>query len=106
MTIDQIMKEIENRVIKDQPISAGSWVESAIRVNALVGSLDSEIARYEALMVNIEAEYLKAEKSAVASKILAKTEIDFEDYLKKKAKREQIDEFIRLAKKRSTINEI
>lgn len=106
MKINEIMTTMENRVLNDEPVSPASWVESAIRVNQLVGSLDNEIIAYEAELINIEAEYLKEDMSSSKSKTLAKSQINYKDYLEKKAERIKITEFIRLAKNRSRIEEI
>jgi hypothetical protein len=106
MTIKEIMEEMEGRVIKNIPISAGSWVESALRINALVSDLDNKIAGYEAQILDIEAEFIKQDIPASKARILARNKIDYKDYLIKRAEREKITEFIRLAKKRAEINEL
>ena len=106
MTIDKLMENIENKVINNEPVSPAYWCEAAIRINALVGDLDNAIANYEASMIHIEAEYLQTDMSSAKAKILAKDKIDYESYLRLKAKRERVSEFIMLSKKRAMINEI
>jgi hypothetical protein len=105
-TIDSIMTSIENKVINNEPVSAAYWCEAAIRINALIGDLDNRIAKYEAEILHIEAEFIKDDMPASKAKILAKDSIDYRDYLELKAKREKVSEFIMLAKKRAMINEL
>lgn len=101
-----LLQEIENRVEKNEPISPTTWVEASLRINALVGDLDNEIARMEALFNKLEVEYLKQDFSSAKAKAYAKADLGYEKYLQLKATRKRIEEFIRLAKKRSSINEL
>jgi len=103
MNVQQIMQNLERKVLNNEPISPGYWCESALRVNQLSGDLDNLLAAYEAQMNEIEAEYLKQDVSAAKAKVLAKAEINYKDYLEKKAFKKRIEEWIRLAKKRASI---
>ena len=106
-TIDSIMTSIENKVINNEPVSPAYWCEAAIRINALLGDLDNQIANYEAALAHMEGIFIEQDQPAAKAKILAKHNLDkYEDYLKAKAKRERVSEFIMLAKKRAMINEI
>ena len=104
-TIDSILEDMETRVAENQPVSPVQWLEGAISINALKGNLDDNIADFEANLAIREAEYIEMDNSAVTAKILAKKDVDYEGYLKAKAKEKRITEFLRLAKKRSMINE-
>jgi hypothetical protein len=44
------MEEMTKRVLDDIPISPSSWVESALRINALRGEMDNELIAYELLV--------------------------------------------------------
>lgn len=101
-----ILEEIESRVESNEPISPAAWVEASLRINALVGDLDNEIARLEALFNKVEVEYLKQDFSSAKAKAYAKNDLGYENYLVLKAKRKRIEQFIMLAKKRSSINEL
>ena len=39
MTIDNIIEEMEQRVVDNLPISPASWVESSLRINALTSNI-------------------------------------------------------------------
>ena len=106
MNINGIISELQTRVLKGDAISPASWVEAALRVNILGEDMDNELARMENMMLEIEAQYVKTDMSSAKAKTLAKSEIDYEEYLQLKAKKLRIDEFIKLAKKRSTIENI
>lgn len=106
MEANKIIKNIEDKVIKNEPISPVYYIEAALRVNFLIGDLDNILANYEGQMVNIEAELIKQEIPANKAKILAKNKINYIDYLLKKSEKERIIEFMRLAKKRAEIKEL
>jgi Holliday junction resolvasome RuvABC endonuclease subunit len=105
-TIETIMEEMERRVRENESISPGSWVEVALRINQLGGDIDNLLANYEAEMIAIEAEYIKSDMPASKAKVLAKSQIDYKEYLIQKALFNRIKEFIMLAKKRSTIEQL
>jgi len=104
-TLDTILEDMTNRVRENQPVSPSNWLDAAIKINALKGDLDNDIAHFEANLVIIEANYIKEDKPASQAKTLARAEVDYEEYLKAKAKAKRIEEFLRLAKKRSMLNE-
>jgi hypothetical protein len=104
-TIDSILEDMENRVKENIPVSPVNWLEGAMKVNTLRGDLDNEIADFEAKLVNLEACYIEEGKPQSTAKTLARANEGYADYLKAKAKAKRIEEFLRLAKKRSIINE-
>jgi len=104
-TIDTILEDMESRVREGQPVSPSNWLDAAIKINALKGGLDDDIAHFEANLAIIEANYIKEDKPQSTAKALSKADVDYEGYLKAKAKAKRIEEFLRLAKKRSMLNE-
>jgi len=105
-TIESIMEIMEQRVRDNEPISPGSWIEVALRINQLGGDIDNLLANYEAEMNAIEAEYIRNDVPASKAKVLARSQIDYKEYLIQKALFNRIKEFIMLAKKRSTIEQL
>jgi len=101
----EIMEEMQQRVLDDIPISPGSWVESSLRINALRGELDNELISYEMIIGETIASFIIEGKPATVAEKLAKTGDVYKKYLELKAKLKRIDEFIRLSKKRASINE-
>lgn len=106
MKIEEIMETMENRVINNEPISAGSWVEVALRINTLLSDKDNELACYEAEMANREAELVEKGETSSKAKILKTRAVDYKKYLELKGELKRIDEFIKLAKRRAMINEM
>ena len=104
-TIDTILEDMQTRVKENLPVSPSNWIDAAIKLNALKGDLDSDIAHFEGNLATIEANYIKAGEPAAKAKALAKGDVEYIEYLEAKAKAARIIEFIRLAKKRSTIEE-
>ena len=103
--IDTILEDMENRVKENQPVSPSNWLDAAIKINALKGDLDNDIAEFEAKLVIEEAKYIAEGKPQSTAKTIARANEGYADYLKAKAKAKRIEEFLRLAKKRSTLNE-
>ena len=105
MKIEEIMENMENRVINNEPISPASWVESALRINTLLSDKDNELAVYEAEMANKEADLVEGGETASKAKILKTRAVDYKKYLTLKGELKRINEFILLAKRRCSINE-
>ena len=105
MKIREIMEKMQQRVLDDEPISPGSWVESALRINALRGDLDNELISYELMIGEVIATFILEGKSASVAEKLAKTGEVYKKYLELRAELKRIDEYIRLSKRRASINE-
>lgn len=100
------MAYVEKEVADNKPFSPARWVEAALQINALASDLDNKVAHYEATLARLEAEYTRQEMTSARAKVLARVEIDFEDYLKCRAAIKRIGEFLSLARRRATIQEI
>lgn len=105
MTIQQIMENLETRVINNEQISPAGWVEASLRINTLLSDKDNELACYEAEMANKEAELVEQGETSSKAKILKTRAIDYKKYLELKGELKRIDEFIKLSKRRAIINE-
>jgi len=105
MKIREIMEDMQQRVLDDEPISPGSWVESSLRINALRGELDNELISYELIIGEGVATFILEGKSASVAEKLAKTGEVYKKYLELRAELKRVDEYIRLSKRRSALNE-
>ena len=104
MTVDDIINEMNRRVVKNEVVTPASWLDSAQRLNILADmEVDREIAGMEACMVNAKVVLIKAGESAAKAEILCTENIDYQRYRELKARRETITEYIRLAKKRASL---
>jgi hypothetical protein len=106
MTLDEILQEMRTRILDNVSVTPASWIDSALMLNVLAEDIDNELAGYEALMAEKRVEYIRKDHSAAASKELAKSDIDYKDYLYLRAKRKRVDDYIMLAKKRAVVKEI
>lgn len=105
-TAKSLMDLLDKKVTANEPISPAYWLEMALRVNTLATNLDNQIASIEAKMNNIEAEYIKQDIPSSKAKTLAKSQVDYEEYLNLKALIKRIENFMSNARKRSQINEL
>lgn len=101
-----LMAYVEREVSDNKPFSPARWLEAALQVNSLAGDLDNKVAHYEATLAKLEAEYTKQDMTSAKAKVLARGEIDYEDYLKNRALIKRIGEFLSLARRRAAIQEI
>lgn len=104
MTAEKLIEILQKKVADNEPISPAYWIESALRVNQLSSDLDNALAHYEAEMNEIQAVFIEADMPASKAKIMARSKVDYKEYLIKKALKKRIEEWIMLAKKRSVIN--
>lgn len=104
-TAVSLMGFVEQEVAENKPFSPARWIEAALRVNSLAGDLDNQVAHFEATLAKLEAEYTKQDMTSARAHSLAKVEIDYEEYLKCKAKIKRIAEFLSLARRRAQIIE-
>lgn len=104
-TAQSLMAFIEKEVSEGKPFSPARWVEGALKVNALAGDIDTQLAHLEAEMNTIEAEYIKQDMPASKAKVLARSQVDYKKYLELKALLNRIGEFLSLARRRAQINE-
>jgi|TARA_Y100000310_G_scaffold125845_1_gene124584 hypothetical protein len=103
--LNEILSELVQMVTDDKPASPGYWCDQAIKINMLRGTLDNQLVEMEGIMLEKECDLLEEDIPAAKAKILKTRAIDYKQYLELKAKINRVDEFIKLAKKRSTINE-
>ena len=105
MTAPEILNEMQNRVLNDEPISPASWVESALRINAMRGELDNRLVGLEMILGDNIAKLINEGKPATVADKLSRTGETYKQYLELRAELKRIDEFVRLAKRRASINE-
>lgn len=103
MKIDDIILDLQGRVERNDPVSPASWCEAALRIEVLASNLDEDLAVMEAKMETDEARLIGEDLTSAKAKTLAKLAINYEDYLKLKAKIKRINSFIITARKRSAI---
>lgn len=105
VTIDSILGEFEKHVADGTPVSPGLWLDGAAKLVSLMGSLDDELIDAELKYRNIRTFYIDDDKTAAEAEARAKSSEAYRNYLHLKAKKERIQEFINISKKRVGLTE-
>lgn len=105
VTVPSILNWFTDAIKNRQPIRPQVWLDAASKLLILSQDVDEQLAEYEAKMAEKEADLIEAGETAAKSRILRRKAIDFRMYLLTVALRNRIIEFIRIAKKRTEINE-
>lgn len=103
VTINTIMNQFETWVQGKNPIPPSLWLDGAIKMAALMGNLDDELIEAKMAVNRSIAAKVESGDSVAKATILTEAEEIQGEYLKKKAKREQVEQFIMLAKKRCSL---
>jgi len=106
VTIESIIANLERSVEDSNPISPVRWVESAIRVNTLLGSFDEELIKAEVAYRRIVLSHVSEGDNNATAEAKAKVTEEYIKYRTMELRKKQLNEFILLAKKRSTIENI
>ena len=104
-SIDKIFAWYKEMMAERKPIPPAIWVETAMRMNVLVSEIDDEICDLKASIADIAVLCLDEGKSSSEAKIRANSGTLYKRYLRAQAKREQIEEFIRLSKIRARMKD-
>lgn len=104
-TIDSILQDFETKVKENQPISPAEFLNGAIKLNALQGTLDNETLEAEMAFNCEKATMIESNMPNAKADTLAKATDKYKEYKKNKAKCDRVIEFIRIAKLRSKLNE-
>lgn len=104
--LDEILNSFEERVKNDQPISATEWLYGSVKLNALRGSLDSEIINLKFSINKFKAELLKESIPSNKAEALSQATEEYKKWEELRAKANRITEFIRISKQISRINEM
>jgi len=100
MTIDSIIEDLKKRIDGGMPISPGEWLDSASCLNVLLMNLEDELIEAEMKVNSGMAGKMEEGATAAHAKTIIKGTDEYKTYLKLKAKKEHVIEFVRLAKKR------
>ncbi len=103
VTLDGILDWFYSQTCARASVSTSQWLDAALKMTVLVQDLDDDLITAEVKYRKIKAKMIGEGKSAACSESLAKASDEYANYLKLKAKRERIAEFIMVAKKRAAL---
>lgn len=95
-----MQERVENKI----PVDPSWWIDAASKLMVLIGDEHDKLCDLEALIAKKKAEYIERGDTASKATILVEAMPEFRDMRRQKAYIEQIIEFVRLAKKRSTLS--
>lgn len=99
-SLDQIVQELKERVLKQEPIAPSQYLDAAVNINLLSLDLDDELVAAEMAVNELREKAVQEGRTATGAKIHVEATEEYRNYLTLKAKRERITELVRLAKKR------
>lgn len=100
LSLDSIVQELKERVLKQEPIAPSQYLDAAVNINLLSLDLDDDLVNAEMAVNELRAKAIQEGMTASAAKIHVEATQEYKNYLTLKAKRERITELVRLAKKR------
>lgn len=104
-TIDEILSFLAKAVRENTPISASQWLNYASQLNVMMMELEDELVKAEmAYNSNLSKSITEnPEESVSRLKLIAKGSDEYKNFITLKAKKENVIEFVRLAKKRTEL---
>lgn len=100
VTIDGILDWFQDAVERKMPVSSAIYLDGCQKLVALLGNFDDSLIEAELAYRRLRSGFIEDGKSAAESEARAKASDAYRDYLKLKAKRDRITEFILLGKAR------
>lgn len=102
LIIDTMAKWVEER----RPISPSQWLDAGLKLNLLRGELDDMLYTLEHNLSVEKADLMTAQDMTVAKvEVLIKAKPEYKEMRILQAKIKQLEEFVRLAKKRASLKE-
>jgi len=105
VTITTILNWFKESVENKIPIRPCDWLDGSAKLNILRQDLDEEVAGLKSKIADKQAELIAKDFTVSKAKAIANSGEDYKQYLIKVALLNRIDEHIRIAKKRTELNE-
>ena len=97
--LDEMQERVENKI----PVDPSWWIDASSKLMVLIGDEHDKYYELEAFINRKKAELLENGESAPRATIFVEALPEHQQMRRQKAYIEQILEFVRLAKKRSTL---
>lgn len=88
-----------------RPLTPGLFLEGSHRLVILLQDLDEELIDAELAYRRLKASLIEGDYTSAASETIAKASGEYKTYLTLKAKRDRVQEFILVSKKRASLQE-
>jgi len=100
VTIDGILAWFQDAVERKMPVSSAIYLDGCQKIVALLGNFDDDLVEAELVYRRLRSGFIEDGKSAAEAEARTKASDAYRDYLKLRAKRDRIEQFILLSKKR------
>lgn len=104
VTIDIILEWLKEQIEQKQPIDAGTWLDSAQKMNLLLQDESSKLYAIEQECAKIKAELITNGATVSSAKITIEASNEYRGAREQKAKIERVIEAIRLTKLQARIS--
>lgn len=98
INVKNIIAYLNERVKSKETLDAHQWVDTAQKLNVLVGEEHDRLFELEQLVAKNKVGYIEAGKSATEAKMRVEATDIYRDMLKQKAIIGQVEELIRISK--------
>lgn len=98
ITTDFILETLKGYVEKKQVLDAHQWVNSALKLTVLIGDEHDKLFDLMQKVAQVKVDHLTEGDTSAAAKSKVEATDLYKEMLKQKAKIEQIEEMVRLAK--------
>lgn len=99
VTTDTILNWMQEKVENKEPLDAHRWVDAGLKLNVLISDEHDKLYHLEQKVAQDKVELLgNSDMSVAKANTLVEASNTYRDMRKQKARIEQIEEFIRLAK--------
>jgi len=106
VTVDSIIKDMQVWVENDLVIHPSVWLDQCIKLNVLIGSEQTKLITLESNVAMERYTLLKDQNCPVSrAKAIIEAQPIYAEYRTQKAKIDQINEFIKIAKKYASLKD-
>ncbi len=98
VTINTITEYLKKQVEEHIPIAPSLWIDSAQKINVLLGDEHDKLFEIQQKVAKIKVGYIEQDKTVSEAKTRVEASEEYKEYQLQKAKIGRIEEFIRLAK--------
>ena len=102
---DSILEVMHDKVVNKEPIPPSWWVDAAFKLNVLIGDEHDRLYSLEGSIAKERAAYIADDNSVAAADAYVEASDDYPVMRRQKAKINQIEEFIRIAKIRAKLQD-
>jgi hypothetical protein len=98
VTIDTIINHLKDCVESKVPVAPSTWTDAAQKMSALLGDETDKLFELQHELAILKAQQMSDGATAAKAKVMVEAMPEYMDMQKQKARIEQVQEMIRIAK--------